>query len=92
MAISNFTNLKTAIANYLNRDDLTSYIPDFISLAESRINNELRVREMEVVDTSTTTVSGTQGYDLPTGFIEAKYVIYRSNPYSILQYKAPFDF
>lgn len=92
MAISNFTNLKTAIANYLNRDDLTSYIADFITLAESRINNELRVREMEVVDTSTTTVSGTQGYDLPTGFIEAKYVIYRSNPYSILQYKAPFDF
>ena len=48
MAISNFTNLKTAIANYLNRDDLTSYIADFISLAESRINNELRVSKREL--------------------------------------------
>jgi len=92
MAITNFTNLKTTIANYLNRDDLTSYIPDFITLAESRINNELRVREMETIDTSITTVSGTQGYTLPTGFIEAKYIIYQSSPYAILQYKAPFDF
>lgn len=92
MAITNFTNLKTTIANYLNRDDLTSYIPDFITLAESRMNNELRVREMETIDTSTTTVAGTQAYSLPTGFIEAKYVIFQSDPYAILQYKAPFDF
>lgn len=92
MAITNFTNLKTTIANYLNRDDLTSYIPDFITLAESRLNNELRVREMETIDTSTTTVSGTQSYDLPTGFIEVKYAIWQSDPYSVLQYRTTHDF
>ena len=30
MAISTYSDLKTAIANFLARDDLTSVIPDFI--------------------------------------------------------------
>tara|TARA_R100001510_G_scaffold686_1_gene510 strand:- start:874 stop:1080 length:207 start_codon:yes stop_codon:yes gene_type:complete len=68
MAFDTFSNLKTAIANYLNRDDLTAFIGDFITLTESRLNRELRVREMISSDTSTTTVSGTQSYSLPTGF------------------------
>jgi hypothetical protein len=38
MAISTYTDLKTSIASWLNRDDLTSVIPDFISLAEAGIN------------------------------------------------------
>ncbi len=92
MALANYSNLKTSIANYLNRDDLTSFIPDFIALAESRMNNELRVREMETIDTSITTSAGTQAYTLPTGFIEAKYVLFKSDPNTILQYKATTDF
>ena len=32
MAINTYDNLKTTIANYLNRSDLTSYIGDFITL------------------------------------------------------------
>tara|TARA_X000001382_G_scaffold58713_4_gene40337 strand:+ start:252 stop:881 length:630 start_codon:yes stop_codon:yes gene_type:complete len=92
MALSTFTELKTTIGNYLNRDDLTAHLSDFISLAETRMNNELRVREMETVDTSITTVSGTQSYTLPSGFIEAKYIVLRANPYRILNYKAPHDF
>tara|TARA_R110000803_G_scaffold52604_1_gene108216 strand:+ start:72 stop:701 length:630 start_codon:yes stop_codon:yes gene_type:complete len=92
MSIDTYTNLKTTIANYLNRSDLTSYIPDFISLAETRLNNELRVREMEVIDTTTNTVSGTQDYSLPTNFIEAIYVLYKSDPYITLKYKSNFDF
>lgn len=78
MALNTYSNLKTSIANYLNRSDLTSYIPDFIRLAEVRMNKELRVREQEKTDTSITTVAGTQSYSLPTNFIEAKYVLYQS--------------
>ena len=44
MALDTFANLKTSIANYLNRDDLTSYIPDFIALAEARHGRDLRLR------------------------------------------------
>jgi len=42
MAITTYSELKTSIANWLNRDDLTSVIPDFISLAEARIARDLR--------------------------------------------------
>lgn len=68
MALTTYALLKTTIANYLNRTDLTSYLGDFITLTESRLNRELRVREMVNTDTSTTTVSGTQSYSLPSGF------------------------
>ena len=42
MALNTFTALKASIADYLNRDDLTAVIPDFITLAESQINREVR--------------------------------------------------
>lgn len=92
MAFDTFSNLKTAIANYLNRDDLTAFIGDFITLTESRLNRELRVREMISSDISTTTVSGTQSYSLPTGFLEAKSVVYQSNPYKTLKFISNSDF
>ena len=47
MAISTYTELKASIANFLNRDDLTATIPDFISLAESSINTNIRHWRME---------------------------------------------
>ena len=47
MAISQFSELKTALANWLKRSDLTSRIPEFVSLAEDRIAKDLRVRAME---------------------------------------------
>lgn len=46
MAITTYTELKTSIANWLNRDDLTSVIPDFISLAEHQMERELRHYKM----------------------------------------------
>ena len=44
MALGTYSELKTSIANYLNRDDLTAVIPDFITLTENRLDRELRVR------------------------------------------------
>lgn len=92
MALTTYALLKTTIANYLNRTDLTSYLGDFITLTESRLNRELRVREMVNTDTSTTTVAGTQSYSLPSGFLEASAVIYQSNPYRTLRFMANGDF
>lgn len=43
--ITDYSTLKAAIANWLARADLTSAIPEFIQLAESRINRTLYVRE-----------------------------------------------
>ena len=92
MALTTYALLNTTIANYLNRTDLTSYLGDFITLTESRMNRELRVREMVNTDTTTTTVAGTQSYSLPSGFLEASAVIYQSNPYRTLRFMANGDF
>ena len=51
MAIGTYDELKTAVANWLDRDDLTDRIPEFISLAEARFNRVLRLRSMETKQT-----------------------------------------
>lgn len=42
MTITNFGTLKTAIADTLNRDDMTSVIPQFVSLAQAQFNRKIR--------------------------------------------------
>lgn len=37
MALDTYTNLQTAIGNWLNRGDLAATIPDFITLAETQL-------------------------------------------------------
>jgi hypothetical protein len=46
MAITTYAELKTAIANWLNRDDLTSAIPDFITSAEAQMQRDVRHYKM----------------------------------------------
>lgn len=47
MAISTFAELKTAIAAWTHRADLTSYLADFVTAAEARMFSDLKVKEME---------------------------------------------
>ena len=44
MALTNLGELKASVADWLNREDLTDQIPDFIKLAENRINSDFRSR------------------------------------------------
>ena len=92
MALDTFDNLKSTISTYLNRSDLTANLADFIRLTEARLNRELRVREMVNTDTSITTVSGTQNYALPSGYLEATTVIFQSDPYCTLRFLSNSDF
>lgn len=55
MAITNYTELKASVADWLNREDLTAQIPDFITFAEARLNRTLRTREMLTRRRTTTT-------------------------------------
>ena len=66
MAINSFVTLKTAVANWLDRDDLSDRIPEFIAINEAVFNRVLRIRPMETIVTAAT-VGGTKSYDLPTG-------------------------
>ena len=71
MAIATYSDLQTSVAAWLNRTDLTSLIPDFITLGEARIARELRLRR-QVVNTALSTVAGTQSVSLPSDFLEAE--------------------
>jgi len=71
MAITTYAELKTAIANWLNRDDLTTVIPDFISLAEARIARDLRHWKQEK---RVTTDVDERYENLPNDFIEIRQI------------------
>jgi hypothetical protein len=89
MAIGTFAELKTATANWLDRSDLTSRIPEFITLAEARFNRVLRIRDMEAVSTSISTVAGTREYSLPTRFVQMKEFHLTTDPLTPLSYITP---
>ena len=65
--ITNYSTLQTAIATWLHRSDLTAVIPDFIALAESRINRLLTARGTET-DTSLVATVGSELVNLPADF------------------------
>jgi len=88
MALSNYTELKDAIADWLDRSDLTNRIPDFIALAEARLNRELRIRPMEVRSTMTTTV-GQRYFNLPGGYLQMRNFQINTNPITPLEYITP---
>ena len=89
MAINTYATLQTAVANWLDRDDLTDRIPEFISLAEARFNRILRIRMMETISTSITTAGGVKEYDLPTGYVQMKEFHLTTSPATPLAYVTP---
>ena len=57
MAINSYAELKTSIAAYLQRSDLTAVIPDFIALAESDINGDIADLQVAQSHLSVTTTA-----------------------------------
>ena len=58
MAINSYAALKTAIASYLHRDDLTAMIPTFIALAESDIASDIADLPQLLTRATATTAAG----------------------------------
>ena len=67
MALSTYDELKASVADFLNRSDLTSVIPDFIKMAETDMNRKVRHWRME--NRASATISA-QYNALPTDFLE----------------------
>ena len=91
MAFDSYSSLKTTIANYLARSDLTSVIPDFIRLAEFRLQRELRIRQMLTVAQASTT-GGVSTVGIPSDFLEMRDIHVVANPVRTLSYEAPNSF
>ena len=71
MAINSYSSLQTAVANWLDRSDLTDRIEEFIDLAETRINRALRIRLMESVKLISL-IGGTKRYPLPSDYLQLR--------------------
>jgi hypothetical protein len=91
MSIATFSELSTAVANYLARSDLTDQIPDFIRFAELRLRRELRIRQM-LKSVTTTTTSGDGTVEIPSDFLEARDFYVTGNPPQPLTYLSPSVF
>ena len=71
MALATYSDLKTSIANWLNRSDLTTEIAnDFIVLAEADFNSKLRVRKM---NTSTSITIDSETESMPSDFLSKRF-------------------
>ena len=63
-----YTELKTQIADFLNRSDLTSKLDFFIDATEGELNRRLRTKEMVKRATAT---ADSQYLSVPTDWLEA---------------------
>ena len=89
-AFTSYDNLKTNIADYLARQDLTDKIPMFVALAEKRLNRDLRLRQ--TLQQSTYTLDS--GFEVPTpsDFLEMKDIHIDANPIVNLNFKTVSQF
>jgi hypothetical protein len=76
-----YAELKTAIANYLNRSDLTSDLDTFIDNVEAELNRRLRTKDMIK---RATAIADSQYLAVPTDWMEAINVEITSNDFSPL--------
>jgi len=89
MALTTFSGLKSSIADWLNRSDLTNQIADFIALTEADFNAKLIIRQMEQIDAITI---DSETETVPTGFIAVIfiYILSASTKY-VLEYLTPHN-
>lgn len=99
MTISTFADLKAQVAVFLNRSNLTSEIPYYVQLAETRIaygskeppfeTQPLRIRAME---TRATATFNAQSIELPEGYLQQRRLYLENTPNGKLNYETPDAF
>lgn len=86
MAITSYAELQTAVGDWLDDASLTSYLPDFVMLAEAHLNRDLRHRKM----VTTTDLSPTSNvYTLPDDYLHYVRVVEKVSPRRDLELISP---
>lgn len=86
MALATYSDLQASVASWMARDDLNTYIPDFITLFEAAACRRLKVRPME----TTTTLTPSSGVaTLPSDFLGYRRVTWTGTPIRELLYVTP---
>jgi len=88
--MDNYTELKAFIADFLARDDLTTQIPTFVSLAEQRMSRELQIALLEATAQIAVSANASTA-DLPTDLRSIREVamIDADNDRTVLEYVTP---
>lgn len=96
MALSTFSDLKAAVATWLNRSNLTTQIPYCVQLCETRIAYGSREPQFEVeplriraMETSADITVNAQTVALPTGYFQARRFYIDGDPVQELSYIVP---
>lgn len=83
MALDTYTSLQASVADWIDRTDLTSKIPDFIRLAEAKFGRRLRTQQQQT-EVSLPLTAGRA--TLPADFEELISVTLPENPPRAIQY------
>ncbi len=88
MAFTNYSSFVTVVENYLARTDLSSQIPDFIQLAQTRMSRDLRTEKMLKVATAPIT-AGDGTVAVPSDMLEVREIHIQGNPVVRVAYQSP---
>lgn len=80
--ITSYATLQTAVSDYLEREDLATFIPNFIQNCEGKLYRDVKLRDMETA-LSETVSSGV--ISVPTRYLELKYAYVDQSPVRPLQ-------
>ena len=83
MAIGTYAELQSAVADWLNRDDLTTVIPNFVELAEAELTRNLRHRKM--ITRASLTISA-EYTATPSDWFQTQSLILETDPVTQLEY------
>jgi hypothetical protein len=72
--INDYTTLSDAVASYLNRSDLTTFVPNFIEAAEQLVYRKIEHRGVETAFTGVTTSGGVFALSGLTNFRSIKWI------------------
>jgi hypothetical protein len=86
MAITTYAELKSAVADWLNRDDLDAVISNFISLAEAQFNRQFRAADM--VERSVVTIDA-EYENRPANWLETIRYQVTTNPIGVMEFVTP---
>lgn len=97
MAISTYAELKTAVANWLNRSDLTSRVPEFIAIGEAVIAGDPDPLDPEALpgvrcraqEKRVTASISTRYVDQPTDMLEMRNIQLNASSIRALKFRTP---
>lgn len=90
MALDTRAGLLASVADLLNRQDLTSVIPDWVTMVEAEVGRVLKGRDMRV---QTDIVYDTTGaFTLPSDFVRANFLTLETDLYNWPVQIKPYDF